>query len=453
MKRNEQMLADPQHDGILLKGHYSSPRWTQEIADCSMPMTFDTYSNCSFNCLYCFSQFQRQNGTAGLTYRAKQIRVAPVEKIKELFRNPSPDNPAIPAWLRQFVPYVAQRRVMQWGGLSDQFDGYERRYGRTLELLRFFREIDYPLCFSTKSVWWTKDERYMELFRGQRNWNVKFSIITLDERKARLMEDGVPSPRERLLAIERVANADAGGATLRLRPFIIGLSTPTYLDLIQQAADHGATAMSTEFFCADIRSKSLRARMPLFNQLCGFDVFAFYRKHSSNKGYMRLNRNVKRPFVDRMEAKCREVGMRFYVSDAHFKERCCNGSCCGLAESCNYSRGQFCEALQICKRNGVVRWSDISADVESLLGGFAWRHASGFNTNSSELKAKFYDETMADYLRWLWNSPMAGQSPYTMFGGIMKPVRRDADGNLVYVWNGTRDGAAAEAAPPETMCK
>ena len=149
-------------DGILLSGHYGSPRWTNEIADCSMPMTFDTYSNCSFGCAYCFSQYQRQNGAGGETYRAKKVRAVDVEKIKELFRNPSEDNPALSKTLRQFVPYVRQRRVMQWGGLSDQFDGYERRYGKTLELLRFFREIDYPLCFSTKATWWTLDERYME---------------------------------------------------------------------------------------------------------------------------------------------------------------------------------------------------------------------------------------------------------------------------------------------------
>lgn len=436
--KDEDNLKFPKSDPLLLKGSYASPRWTQEVADCSMPMTFDTYSNCSFGCRYCFSQFQRQNGSGGIAYRAKQAKCAPVEKVAELFRNPSPDNPNIPKSLQQFIPYVRQRRVMQWGGLSDQFDGYERRYGKTLWLLRVLKELDYPLCFSTKAAWWTKDSRYMDLFKGQKNWNVKFSVITYDERKARMMEPGVPTPRERLLAMERVANAGAGGATLRLRPFIIGLSTPTYLDLIQAAADHGASAVSTEFFCADIRSKSLRAQMPLFNALCGFDVLAFYRKFSTNKGYMRLNRNIKRPYVDAMERKCAECGLRFYVSDAHFKERCANGSCCGLAESCNYSRGQFCEALQICKRNGVVRWSDIADEVYSLLGEVPWRNATGFNTNSSELKAKFYDESMADYLRWLWNSPNKGQNPYVMFEGIMKPSGRDENGDIVYIWNGER---------------
>lgn len=212
--------------------YYGSPRWTAEIADCSMPMTFDTYSNCSFGCLYCFSQFQRAIGGAKENYLNKNVTHVNPDKIKRMFTDPD-------KYAGQFAEYIKQRRVMQWGGLSDQFDGYERKYGVTLELLRFFKEIDYPLCFSTKATWWTKDERYMELVRGQRNWNFKFSIITKDEAKARIIEKGVPTPQERLNAIERIANADAGGATLRLRPFIIGVSTPTYLDLIREAGNRG----------------------------------------------------------------------------------------------------------------------------------------------------------------------------------------------------------------------
>ena len=119
----------------------------------------------------------------------------------------------------QFAEYIKQRKVMQWGGMSDQFDNFERKFGKTLELLRFFKDIDYPLCFSTKATWFTKDERYMELIRGQKNWNFKFSIITLDERKAHIIERGVDSPEERLKAIERIANAGAGGGDIKIASF------------------------------------------------------------------------------------------------------------------------------------------------------------------------------------------------------------------------------------------
>ena len=405
-------------------GYYQSPRWTNEIADCSMPMTFDTYSNCSFGCLYCFSQFQRAIGNGKENYLQKSVENVNPNKIMQMFSDPD-------KYAGQFAPYIKQRRVMQWGGLSDEFDGYERKFGVTLELLRFFKEINYPLCFSTKATWFTKDERYMELIRGQKNWNFKFSIITKDAEKARIMEKGVPSPEERLKAIERIASAGAGGATLRLRPFIIGISTPTYLDLIRDAGNRGATALSTEFMCVEQRSNTLRERMPIFNQLCGFDFMEFYKKYSVSSGYLRLNRKVKEPFIRNMKSVCDEIGMRFYVSDAHFKELCCNGSCCGLPADWNYSRGQFCEALQIAKKNGAVFYSDIQKDIEELHQ-YEWGRAQGYNANSSEKRAHFYGMTMANYMRWLWNNPQAGQSPYKLFEGILIPDGKDEQGNIIY---------------------
>ena len=411
--------------------YYSSPRWSNEIADCSMPMTFDTYSNCSFGCLYCFSQFQRGIGKSKENYLHKDVKHVNVEKIKKMFSDP--DKHA-----GQFANYIKQRRVMQWGGLSDQFDGFERKYGFTLELLKFFKDIDYPLCFPTKATWFTKDDRYMDLIRGQKNWNFKFSIITLDEKKAHVIEKGVPTPKERLEAIGRIAEADAGGATLRLRPFIIGISTPTYLDLIREAAKKGATAISTEFMCVEQRSPILKQWMPTFNELCGFDFMQFYKKYSVSTGYLRLNRKIKKPFFDKMKAVADEVGIRFYVSDAHYKEMCSNGSCCGLPPTWNYSRGQWCEALQIAKKSPdkLVRWDDICKDINDLVSSFEWARAQGFNCNSSERRAKFYAMSMADYMRWLWNNPQAGQSPYKLFEGALIPTGKDDNENLIYKYNG-----------------
>ena len=411
--------------------YYQSPRWSNEIADCSMPMTFDTYSNCSYSCLYCFSQFQRALGGAKDDYLHKVVHPVNVEKVKRMFSEPD-------KYGGQFATYIKERKVMQWGGLSDEFDNFEKKYGQTLELLKFFKEIDYPLCFSTKATWFTDDDRYMSLIEGQKNWNFKFSIITLDEKKAKVIERGVASPLKRLEAIRRIVEAEAGGATLRLRPFIIGVSTPSYLELIREAHQRGATALSTEFFCMEQRSKVLKDNAPIFKRECGFDLFDFYKKYSYSSGYLRLNRNVKRPFIENMKNLCDELGMRFYVSDAHFKELCCNGSCCGLPESWNYSRGQFCEALQIAKKNGSVRWTDICKDINNLHGGYDFKGASGFNTKDSETKAKFSGMSMAEYMRWIWNNPQTGQNPYKMFEGVMRPEGKDENGDLIYVYDGKK---------------
>ena len=105
-------------------GYYNSPRWTGEIADCSMPMTMDTYSNCSFKCQYCFSQFQRGIGGGKDKYLANEVKWVNIDRIKRMFLEPDST---------QFGEYIKARKVMQWGGLSDQFDGNEKKYGKTIK--------------------------------------------------------------------------------------------------------------------------------------------------------------------------------------------------------------------------------------------------------------------------------------------------------------------------------
>ena len=154
-------------------------------------MSFDTYNKCAYNCLYCFSYYQKSHslGEGGAQSGGHDYQnVTPLtwvnpERIKRMFRLESGSKMD-----QQFFDYIRQRKVMQWGGLADQFDEYERKHGITLELMRFFKEINYPLSFSTKGIWWLEDPRYVELLRGQKNWNIKVSIINLDAERSRRME-------------------------------------------------------------------------------------------------------------------------------------------------------------------------------------------------------------------------------------------------------------------------
>lgn len=409
-----------------IQRNYGSPRWTGEIADCALPLTLDTYSNCSFGCVYCFSQYQRGIGKGKEEYKNKLVKCINVEKVKKIFSGEDANN--------QFYKYIKDKRPIQYGGLSDQFDGYEKQYGQTYELLKYLKEINYPICFSTKSAWVFHDKKYKELFNGADNWNVKFSIITLDEEKARKIEVGVPSPRERLRAMEEYTKLNKGGATLRLRPFIPGVSSEDYEQLIREAHKSGATAVTTEFFCLEMRSiNQAKEHYQTISECCGFDIVDFYRKHSNGQGYLRLNRKVKEKYIKDMQRICKELGMRFYVSDAHFKECSNNCCCCALNKDWDYSRGNFAAALQIAKKTGFVKWGDIEKDMYFL--DFDFNKAEGFNTNSSENRAKFRDMTMKDYLHYLWNNPKMGQSPYKIFEKVLVPDGYDEDKNIIYKYN------------------
>jgi len=423
--------------------YYESPRWSGEILDCSMPMTFDTYDRCSYNCLYCFAYFQKSHSIdkgctsrkAGHDYQSNNlIKWVNPERIKKLI-NLEKNNRAAD---EQFYTYIKNRKVIQWGGLADQFDEYERKHNISLELLKYFKEVDYPICFSTKGVWWLDDKRYTELFRGQDNWNCKFSIINLDEKRAKAMELGCPSPSARINAIKKYTRLNNGGATLRLRPFIIGFTDKNneHLKLIEKCKRAGATAVSTEFFCLEARADDrLKKRYKKMSKIIGFDIYEFYKKYSFGSGYRRLTRAVKKKYIIEMDRLCKKIGMRFYVSDAHFKEYSHNGCCCGLDESWNYSRGQLTEALIIAKKKGRVYFKDIQPDIKKLHV-YQWEKASGFNTSSAKARARRLNQTMYDYIRENWNTPNNAKSPYKYFQGILFPAGLDKDKNVIYEYRG-----------------
>lgn len=433
---------------------YLSPRWSGEILDCSMPCTFDQYDHCSYNCLYCFSYFQKALKAFNPLYpnENRNYQEMPVRAVK-------------PDYIRrliagevngQFNDYFKQRITFQWGGLSDPFDEFERRFGVGLEILRHVCAAKYPVCFSTKGVWWTQDARYTRLFTGSGFLNTKITIINLDATRAAAIERGVEAPAARLEAIQRLSGLGAGGVTLRLRPFIIGLSDVNneYLELIAQAYKAGARAVSTEFFCLEGRApESLQKRYDAMSEVVGYDILDFYKANSAQgSGYMRLNHKLKAPYVEKMETLCKKLGMRFYVSDAHHKDRCAGGSCCGLeCTGWNYQRGQYTEVLHNARQRyeaALVAGKSIRAaqqasqatwsrDMEPHIGmfkSFLWRYAEGFNTKGTRDRMTRFKQTMYDYIHEMWNSPNHPKAPYKYFHGLLKPVSVDAAGDVVYVY-------------------
>lgn len=82
---------------MKLNQDYSSPRWSGGICDCSMPLTFDTYSTCSYNCLYCFAFFQKSHSCVGYKDNRQMhqriVRSVNPEKVKNMFKNCLNDNP------------------------------------------------------------------------------------------------------------------------------------------------------------------------------------------------------------------------------------------------------------------------------------------------------------------------------------------------------------------------
>jgi len=333
----------------------------------------------------------------------------------------------------QFIPYVSKRKVMQWGALADQFDNFEKKYHISLKLMRYFDSIDYPLSFSTKAVWWTEDDDYMKLFeRHKHNWHVKVSIISLSE-KSKNIERGVPSPQERLKALQRL-NQIGVPTTLRLRPYIIGLSED-YKELIYEAKQVGVGGVTSEFMCLDARAdEKTKERYKKMSEVLGFDVYNVYRERTKGVGYLRFDPVYKREIFRDMRDYCHSLGLQFNSSDAagrDFNDTC---NCCGVPEDWNSQISHFGGAILIAKEKGEVHFRDIEKDLKELFSGFGWVGATAFNTGTNRNRAKFYDATMFDWIKSMWNSETP-KAPDRMYG-CLKRGERDEDGNYVYKYVG-----------------
>lgn len=411
-------------------GNYESPRISGECLDCSMPVSFDQYGNCGYNCLYCFSQFQRTLGLAADNYLAKRYKAVSVERFKKTFTDL--DNPK-----NKFAPFIKQRITLQWGGLSDPFCPIEEQDGTGYKILQFLKEIRYPINFSSKSDLILRDKKYHDLFEGMGDvWSYKASIITLDAEKAKLMEAGAPSPQRRVETLHELHRL--GIWTIwRMRPFIIGLTSLDYEEQIKTAAEIGCKAISTEFFCLELRSvNSARSKYEAMSKVVGFDIVSYYKSISTTSGYLRLNRAIKEPYYKRMKELCDQYGINLHVSDSMGKEYSASGSCCGLpCDKCgkpsltNYHQGQFTNALHIAREKGFVTWDDI----EPHIIGLESIPALTIHMNlPNHMARKMSGVSLKDYMKNCWNNPNESHSPYKYFKGALTPTGLDSKRNVIY---------------------
>ncbi|HUS51256.1 MAG TPA: radical SAM protein, partial [Candidatus Paceibacterota bacterium] len=325
--------------------YYSSPRISSEFMDCSLPLTFDTDSKCMFKCSYCFASYQKDNNPS---LKGKPAVTNPINfnHFEKLMRGKIPDN----AYYKNFIRH---RFPLHAGGLSDMFSPFSIKDDTSLKVIKLMAELNYPFIISSKGTMMAQGE-YLEVFKKaapNKNFIFQFSIITNNQEKDNILSAGCPSIDERFKAMKILS--DLGyWCVLRLRPFIIGASDDGLEELFKKASEHGAKALSTEFYCYDCRVTGKGLKMyDEISKIVGFNIKEYFKKLSPQErgGYMRLNRDVKESYVKRMWKLCKQYNMQFNCSDPDFKELNQSGSCCGIPASkeiynsdcVNWSRGQL----------------------------------------------------------------------------------------------------------------
>lgn len=104
-----------------------------QIVLCNLPIRFDTYVGCSHGCRYCF--VQKKNGQLEAVKKGDTV-----ESLKAFVQGKRSGETA---WCDWNIP-------IHWGGMSDPFQPVEKKYGYSLECLKYLAETKYPFVVSTK---------------------------------------------------------------------------------------------------------------------------------------------------------------------------------------------------------------------------------------------------------------------------------------------------------------
>lgn len=393
------------------------------------------YSRCSYGCIYCFSEICRFDANGHGAYHTNHLGALSISAIKSLVRGKS-----------SFSKFLTHNNglpaMLQYGALSDQFDEYERRYGRTYKILKILSKYRIPISFSTKSVWWFQDNRYRELFIKNKDiWHVKVSIITTNDELASRIELGCPSSTSRLALIKDLAINEIY-TTLRMRPYIINVTDEA--NLIKASALAGAKSVSTEFLCIPVSYKNSAFNNNHFiklNEAIGWDILQYYNDNHLGSGSveMRLNRQLKTPINDNIMRLCKQYGLEYYSSDRHFKHLCDNVCCCGPNHNQNkytFNEYNYSKLLKRSLNNNInVYFHDIFPKNAEVL------NIQIYNLRHCNLKlidpGKYWwgKLTLREIFRERWNDLNNYYNPCKYYWPLLKPVDVDNNGNIVYQAN------------------
>ncbi len=195
--------------------------------DISFDRTINPYRGCEHGCVYCFARPSHafHGLSAGLDFESK------------LFFKP--DGPALLRRELSRPSYVPKPIAL--GMNTDAYQPVERRVGLTRAFLEILSEHNHPVTLLTKSALIQRDIDIIAPMAAKGLARVGVSLTTLDPRLSRRMEPRAAAPYRRLQTIRAMAEAGIP-VTVMTAPIIPALNEPEMEQMLEAAAEHGATS-------------------------------------------------------------------------------------------------------------------------------------------------------------------------------------------------------------------
>lgn len=158
--------------------HYHNSKW--------LPYKYDinVYRGCSHRCIYCYARYSHDYIDGGSFFGDIYAKT----NIADVLRRE----------LRAFKP-----EPVNLGGVCDSYQHAERDYKLMPEVLKLLKKHNVPIVLSTKSTLVLRDIDILKKMDAR----VAFTVTTMDETIAGLIEPGAPSPKERIDAVRQLNDA------------------------------------------------------------------------------------------------------------------------------------------------------------------------------------------------------------------------------------------------------
>ena len=163
--------------------------------------TLNPYAGCPIGCIYCYTRGSKYGGNHG-------VKVAPKSN-------------AVPILKKQLKNSIKrnERGFIVLGSAADPYPSIEKEIKLTREILGIIKRYKFPVHILTKSTLVARDMDILKAInevailppefedRLDGGVIVSFSLSTLDEKLAQIIEPGAPSPIERLETIQKYSSA------------------------------------------------------------------------------------------------------------------------------------------------------------------------------------------------------------------------------------------------------
>lgn len=417
---------------------YQGIRFTADGFDCALPVTVDSHSYCSYECLYCFSDNLQSH------IKQPNIKQTKLSQIESIFNG---QGGQFGENVRKALRYDKRNEhgypcPVQLGGLCDPCDTIELNQGWLLDFMKLAIKYRQPVRMSTKGNLFLLKQYQDVIKQAPELFWIAFSIITNEDDVIEKVDKFAPNTTERIKTMKSLSNLGAK-TSLRLRPIIQGITdrNNNYIKLIKRCADAGAKAISYEVaFYPQRIPKTMKHKYNTLDKIIGYSFRDKYKSFGKIEVCSRPSYLWTENIMHSIKEITLQEGLTVGVSDPVWKQLSDTGCCCGILpddEVFGNWEIENCTNTLIKARDGykdgymyvkdiIPQWS-----YNVLLSKIVNLGAGGELIN----KRKYWE--WSDKLKDIWNNPKAQRSPFNYFQGAMIPTdKRDEDGNVIYIYKG-----------------